>query len=81
MHEDMDPDLSTKAFELDYDNEWDDEGEESITANDGDLARKLIFPYDRNEPNLSEDQLMELDSIADGIEIQKAIIYECFAGF
>ena len=66
MHEDMDPDLSTKAFgedvidslesydlELDCDTEWDDEGEENIAANDGDLARKLIFPYDKNEPNLS----------------------------
>ena len=80
----MDPDLSTKAFgedvidslesydlELDYDTEWDDEGEENIAANDGDLARKLIFPYDKNEPNLSDDQLMELDSIADGIELQR----------
>ena len=84
MHEDMDPDLLTKAsgedvidslesydFELDYDTEWDDEGEENIAANDGDLARKLIFPYDKNEPNLSDEQLMELDSIADGIELQR----------
>ena len=57
--------------ELDYNIEWDEENDESVSANDGDLARKLVFPYDRNEPQLSDDQLMELDSIADGIELQR----------
>lgn len=28
-----------------------------------------MFLYERNEPNLKEKQLMELDSIADGIKI------------
>ena len=28
-----------------------------------------MFLYERNEPNLSDKQLMELDSIADGIKI------------
>lgn len=32
-----------------------------MSADDGDLAQKLIFPYDRKEPNLSDEQLMELD--------------------
>jgi len=63
--------LESYDFELDYDIEWDDEGEENVSAHDGDLARKLMFPYDKNELNLSDKQLMELDSIADGIEIQR----------
>lgn len=63
--------LETYDFELGYDIEWDDEGDENVSANDGDLAKKLMFPYDKNEPNLSDEQLMELNSIADGIEIQR----------
>lgn len=84
MREDMDPDLSAKAFgeevidslesfdfELEYDIDWDDGNEMDIPTKDSELIKKLMFPYERNEPNLSDEQLMELDSIADGVEIQR----------
>ncbi len=29
------------------------------------------YPYDKEEPHLTDEQLMELDSIADNIEIQR----------
>lgn len=32
-----------------------------------------MFPYERNEPNLSDEQMMELDSIADGIEVLRLL--------
>lgn len=84
MREDMDPNLTVSSFgeevvdslesydlELDDDIEWDDETEESVSANNSDVGRQLIFPYDKDEPNVTDGRLVELDSIADGIELDR----------
>lgn len=35
------------------------------------MGRQLIFPYDKDEPNVTDGRLVELDSIADGIELDR----------
>ena len=35
------------------------------------MGRQLIFPYDKDEPNVADERLVELDSIADGIELER----------
>ena len=85
MQENMEPDLSQEAFgeevidslesydfQVDDDDDWDEYGDDVVVSpSDADKAKKLIYPYDRNEPQLSEEQMMEPDSIADGIELHR----------
>ena len=87
MHEDMEPDLSqdafgkdvidsleTYAFDIDDDEDWDHVDDEDVasTSNEDDMKR-LMCPYDKEEPPLTDDQMVELDGIADKIEIQRLL--------
>ena len=35
--------------------------------------KKLMYPYDKEEPQLTDEQMVELDGIADEIEIQRLL--------
>ena len=86
MHEDMEPDchkeFSVKEslvhwrhdIQVDDDVDWD---EQDYVP----LADPNVFPYAKEEPHLTEDQLTELDSIADTIEIQRLKTMGCLDGF
>ena len=85
MHEDMEPDLSQDAFgedvihsleSYDFDfednDDWDHVDDENVASksNEDDM-KKLMYPYDKEEPQLTDEQMVELDWIADKIEIQR----------
>ena len=89
MHEDMEPDLSQDAFGEDVidslesydfnvedDDEWDydyvDDENVAATSHEDD-TKKFIYPYDKEEPQLTDEQMVELDGIADKIEIQRLL--------
>lgn len=76
MHEDMDPNLTVSSFgeevvdslesydlELDDDIEWDDETD----ANNSDVGRQLIFPYDKDEPNVADERLVSWTALQMGL--------------
>ena len=87
MHEDMEPDLSQDAFgedvidsletydfDVDDDEDWDHVDDENVafTSNEDDM-KKLMYPYDKEEPQLTDEQMVELDGSADKIEIQRLV--------
>ncbi len=64
--------LESFDFDIDDDAEWDDVGEELVSSSSGeDDAKQLTYPYGKEEPQLTAEQLMELDGIADRIETQR----------
>lgn len=76
MHEDETVQFSFADDELDnledYDHqlsEWDDEG--FSFDNSDEQSHRLMLPYTRDEPNLSPDELHELDVIADYVEVNR----------
>ena len=87
MHEDMEPDLSQDAFgedvidsletydfDVEDDEDWDYVDDENVAATSSeDDTKKLMYPYDREEPQLTDEQMVELDGIADKIETQRLL--------
>ena len=87
MHEDMEPDLSQDAFgedvidslesydfDVEDDDDWDHVDDENVAATSNeDDTKKLMYPYDKEEPQLTDEQMVELDGIADKIEIQRLL--------
>ena len=87
MHEDMEPDLSQDAFgedvidsletydfDVEDDEDWDYVDDENVAATSNeDDTKKLMYPYDKEEPQLTDEQMIELDGIADKIEIQRLL--------
>ena len=64
--------LESYDFEIDDDPEWDEQDGETVMPPSDDFdAKKLVYPYDRNEPQLSDEEMMELDSIADRVELTR----------
>ena len=87
MHEDVEPDsfqdafgedvldsLETYDFDVEDDEDWDHVNDENVasTSNEDDM-KKLMYPYDKEEPQLTDEQMVELDGIADKIEIQRLL--------
>ena len=87
MHQDMEPDLSQDAFgedvivsletydfDVEDDEDCDHVDDENVasTSNEDDV-KKLMYPYDKEEPQLMDEQMVELDGIADKIEIQRLL--------
>ena len=87
MHEDMEPDLLQDAFgedvidslesydfDVEDDDDWDHVDDENVasTGNEDD-TKKLMYPYGKEEPQLTDEQTVELDGIADKIEIQRLL--------
>ena len=84
---DMEPDLSQDAFgedvidsletydfDVEDDEDWDYVDDENVAATSNeDDTKKLIYPYDKEEPRLTDEQMVELDGIADKIEIQRLL--------
>ena len=87
MHEDMEPDLSQDAFgedvidslesydfDVEEDEDWDHvDGENVASTNNEDDTKKPMYPYDKEEPQLTDEQMVELDGIADKFEIQRLL--------
>ena len=87
MQEDMEPDLSQDAFgedvidsletydfDVENDEDWDHVDDENVAATSNeDDTKKLMYPYDKEEPQLTDEQMVELDGIADKIEIQRLL--------
>ena len=42
-----------------------------VASSSDEDAKKLVFPYERNEPQLADEVMMELDSIADRVELTR----------
>ena len=87
IREDMEPDLSQDAFgedvidsletydfDVEDDEDWDHVDDENVasTSNEEDM-KKLTYPYDKEEPQLTDEKMVELDGIADKIEIQRLL--------
>ena len=87
IREDMEPDLSQDAFgedvtdsleTYDFDVEDDEDldhvdDENVASTSDEDDMKKLMYPYDKEEPQLTDEKMVELDGIADKIEIQRLL--------
>ena len=87
MHEDMEPDLSQDAFgedvidslesydfDVEDDEDWGHVDDENVASksNEDDM-KKLMYHYDKEEPQLTDEQMAELAGIADKIEIQRLL--------
>ena len=61
-------------FDVDEDEDWDyvDDENAVATSNEDDI-KKLMYPYDKEAPQLTDEQMVELDGIADKIEIQRLL--------
>ena len=57
------------------DDEWLDgyDSFDSSALDDKEIIKQLTFPYRKHEPNLSDEELMRLDALADGIEIKRLV--------
>ena len=87
MHEDMEPDLfqdafgedvidslETYDFDVDDHEDWDYVDDENVVATSKeDDIKKLMYPYDKEEPQLTDEQMVELDGITEKIGIQRLL--------
>ena len=57
------------------DDEWLDgyDSFDSSALDDKEIIKQLTFPYSKHEPNLSDEELMRLDALADGVEIKRLV--------
>ena len=56
-----------------YDDEFLQADDSSLTtdSNMSEIIKQLTFPYTAKEPELSADELMKLDALADQLELQR----------
>ena len=82
-HLDIEPDVNLEVDEIDtmIQHELNLNEDPYETMDDvGPNLDELSFPYSPQEPELSADELQRLDSIADQVEVGKAIWSSSFAG-
>ena len=66
--------LETYDFDVGDDEDWDYVDDENVAATSNeDDTKKRMYPYDKEEPLLTDEQVVELDGIADKIEIQRLL--------
>ncbi len=63
--------LESYDFDIDDETEWAFAGDDMVSSSSDEDAKKPVFPYDRNEPQLADEVVMELDSIADRVELTR----------
>ena len=57
-----------EEYELNFSN---DELYDSQELSNDEMAKQLMFPFSKEEPNLSAEELQRLDAIADMIEVKR----------
>ena len=80
--EDVIDSLETYDFDVEDDEDWGHVDDEKCciyksTSNEDDM-KKLMYPYDKEEPQLTDEKMVELDGIADKIEIPTIAWRGCF---
>ena len=63
-----------KYLAVENDGDWDHVDDENVASTSSeDDTKKLMYPYDKEEPQLTDEQMVEFDGIADEIEIQRLL--------
>ena len=66
--------MESYDFDVEDDDDWNHVDDEDVASksNEDDM-KKLMYPYDKEEPQLTDEKMVELDGIADKIEIQRLL--------
>ena len=63
-----------EEYELSFDDDWQDDNlGDPVNLDEKQIIEQLTFPYTKHEPDVSPDELIRLDALADSMEVKRLV--------